>query len=111
MGKITLSSENPPNGQEGLSNWVAQFAKDTTQQVNGNITFRDNIRAVTLEIEFTSANADVIIRHPLNVVPTGYIVVGRDAVITIYDGSIPNTNAYAVFRASAVGNCKIILLG
>lgn len=62
------------------------------------------------QVFFTSAGADVNVPHGLGRIPAGYLVVGRSASITVYDGAAPSSADYLVLRASGAGSAQVLVL-
>ncbi len=110
MGKLSLNGENPPRkGVQAILDWLASFSKDVTQQINGNLTFQDNIKCEFLQVSFTTANTDMQIRHRLGRVPAGFLLVSSNAALMIYQGSQAMTSETVTFRGSAVAAATILI--
>lgn len=110
MGKITLVSENPPTtGLDQVTTWLATFAKDTIQQVNGNITFIDNIKCSILDVDFPVANQDVTFRHILGKVPVAYLLIGTDNPTALYTGTIAANNQTITLQSNAIATTKVLV--
>lgn len=63
-----------------------------------------------LEVKFTSAGVDVVVAHGLERVPIGYLVVGKSAGVTVYDGATPSSRDYLVLRATGAGTVRVLVL-
>lgn len=63
-----------------------------------------------LEFVFTSAGADVPVRHGLGRAPEGWVLVGVSTSIRVYDGSAPSNEDVLVLRASGAGTAKVFVL-
>jgi hypothetical protein len=109
MGKITLVGENPPQSVDGLREYTGNLAKDVIHQINGNITFQDNLRGSIIAVNFSDANTDKTIRHSLNRVPLGYLLIESDDQTTIYTGSIKKTTDTITLRSSAIAETTLFI--
>lgn len=63
-----------------------------------------------LTFEFTAAGQQLAVSHGLGRVPVGYIVVGRSAQVTVYDGFDLSTADVLVLRASGSAVVKVVAL-
>ncbi len=110
MGKIGQVSEFPRSGDlEEVKKYLADFAKDTVQQVNGNLNFFDNIKCNIIDVTFSTANVDVPIRHTLGKTPTGYWLVKTNVAAILYTGSTPATPEFITLKSSVAATTKIFL--
>lgn len=110
MGKIS-AKPNVSNctSWQDLMRYVSQFIQDCFNQVNGNITFEDNISAKVVAAQFLVANETVTVSHGLGRVPLMWTSgnVSDDSVI--YETQASDIkNVY--LAASAVCNAKILVI-
>lgn len=102
-----VSREND-KADEGLK--FTQKALENIQFIlNNGITFTENFDAKFLTITFSAADTNVATFHGLGRVPTGYIVIGRSAAASIYNGSSANTSSLLYLRASAAATCRVMV--
>jgi len=108
---MKLSSSEGINNQSdllGLKRITQVFAKAVELLVNGNITFKDNLRGKTVDASFLAANTDTQVNHGLTFIPSGYIVTSKDSGFVVYNGSVDVfTKTFVTLRASAIGNAQI----
>lgn len=110
MGKISAKA-NVSNctGWEDLMRYVSQFLQDCFNQVNGNITFQDNISARVVPASFTIANATVILPHGLGRVPLMWTSGSITANSVIYETKAADQNN-VYLAASALCSAKILVI-
>lgn len=96
---------------EDLTRYTSAFASEVGQIVNSNLTFNDNFLAVTLSFVFTASSTTVGIQHGLGKIPSGYIVIGTDAAMSVFDGNQENTASTIFLQASAAGTARVLVLG
>ncbi len=110
MGKISAKA-NVSNctGWEDLMRYVSQFLQDCLNQVNGNITFQDNISAKVVAASFPTINATVIVAHGLGRVPLMWTSGSISANAVIYETKAADQNN-VYLAASAVCNAKILVI-
>lgn len=109
MGKISLASENPPSNLPDLVTWIASFAKDVVQQVNGNLTFPDNFKCDIVNVSFATAGTDTVVKHRLGRVPTGFLLINSNLVLSVYRGSQPMTANFITLRGSAIAEGTLLI--
>ncbi len=110
MGKISAKA-NVSNctGWEDLMRYVSQFLQDCLNQVNGNITFQDNISARVVAATFATTNATVILPHGLGRVPLMWTSGNLTASAVIYQTKAADQNN-VYLAASAVCSAKILVI-
>jgi hypothetical protein len=109
MSKITESTNFANVKPEDVPLYVARWAEDVTNKVNGGLDFATNFSGQTISIAFATANADTTAAHTLSRVPAGYIVIGATAAMDIYDGSIANTTSAITLRSGAIGTARLLI--
>lgn len=93
---------------EQITNFLTQWAQEVINQVNGRLTFVDNVRASgPFVVTFPTAATDVKVPHSLGDTPQGFIVINASAAMSVYQGSLPWTDQAVYLRASAVGNATV----
>lgn len=95
---------------EDIIRYVAIFAKDIVQTVNGRLEFDQNMKSDTVDVTFDSANTEVEISHDLGKVPSGYLVAKASAACAIYDGDRRNTATKIYLKSSDVSTVRIIVI-
>jgi hypothetical protein len=63
-----------------------------------------------LRFSFPSADVDVAVSHGLGRAPEGYIVVGRSAGVTVYNGSASSSEDLLVLRATGAAEVDVLPL-
>ncbi len=103
MAKVTTPSNfSTVSTWEDLRRFSAQLCQDIVNQINGSLTFKDNIQGTDVEVFFPVANVDLAITHKLGYVPNGFLVVGLNSAAIIYSGLQANT--IQIFLRSSVAN-------
>ncbi len=110
MGKIA-AKPNVSNCTDwkDLMRYVSQFLQDCYNQINGNITFADNIQNGILSASFTVANGSVIVPHSLGRVPLMWTSGSISANAVIYQTKAADANN-VYLAASAVCSAKILVI-
>lgn len=93
-----------------LRRFSAQIFGSIAQLFNGNISLFDNCRTSLITVEFTKANVDTVTPHSLNTEPKGYLVIGRSAAFTIYDGITASNNSQIYLRCSSTGTAQVLVI-
>lgn len=85
MGKVVAKPNvsNTKNWEE-LQRYSSIVIQDIVNQVNGNLTFSDNMNVTIVEHDFTAVNVPFAVEHGLGRVPKGYIVIGITANTAVY---------------------------
>jgi hypothetical protein len=108
--RITASTDidnvKPP---EDVPRYVELALQDIVQQVNGNLTFAENIRCKLLSITFSSSDTDTTVTHGMGRVPAGYIVSGKSVACSVYDGSVDATAQTITLKSSAAATVGLIV--
>ncbi len=93
---------------EELIKFVSISFDDVVNVVNGNIGF-DNLGVFMLNATFSAANAEITFEHKLGRAPSGYLVKGLTAAMTVYDGVTANTADKIYLKSSAAGTARLII--
>lgn len=93
---------------EDLTKFSSLLFSQISGAINNGLNFSDNFQARTLTANFTAANEDLGISHGLKRVPAGYIVVGANAALSVYDGSSSDADIINL-KSSAVGVARILI--
>lgn len=109
MSKINSSTDIDRVTPEDLPRYTSIVLGDIVGTINGNLDFATNFNAKTSSVIFSAANTDTAIIHGLGRVPTGYIVYGATAAMSVYDGATPSTSQLLYLRASATGTARILI--
>lgn len=89
---------------------VSPILDQVRTAINGGIQI-ENLRAKAVEVQVTVINSDVKVSHNLGIVPVGYFKIQGDSM-TVFDAGISNWTTENIFvRASALGNCTILVVG
>lgn len=95
---------------EGFKTQVQRLASNLSDVLNNNVTFADNFRSQVVGVTFSAANTNMTINHRLNAVPIGYLVIGRSAAFTVYDGSANVlTKTSITVRSSSTGSATVMI--
>lgn len=89
--------------------YTAKALDNVASILNNGIWPPDNFDAKTITLTFSSANTDTASMHGLGRVPTGYIVVGVNAAIVVYDGASANSAQLIYLRASGTGTARVMV--
>ncbi len=108
MGRIsTPSNFSSVTNWEDLRRFASACIQDIVNQINGRLTFNDNIQGVTLQAFFPVANTDLALTHALGYVPNGFLVVGLDSAAIIYSSTAPNSVQIFLRSSLANSNAKV----
>ncbi len=93
MSKVaTTQTVSNTEGLEDLKRYVSIQIDDILSEINGRLTFADNLRTRVLNIAFKSADA-LEVPHSLGAVPNGYILIGSDLPVQLSDGGASTTTS------------------
>lgn len=109
MSRITASTDIQKLDLEEVSRYVDIFCQDVVQQVNGGLDFETNFNAKTIEANFTSANTTLGFGHGLKRVPIGYIQVGADVAVSVFDGTLADSADTIYLQASVIANVRLLV--
>jgi hypothetical protein len=109
MSKITASEKLDVIGAEELPRWLTIFLSQVKNVLNNGITPQDNWDGQIVSVTFSSADTDTLVSTRLRRIPTGYIVLSRDAALTVYDGDLSSSVGNIYLRASATGTARILV--
>ena len=109
MGKVTVSVDVwNVSDLEQLKRFTGGALRSLVDQVNGRISFQENIQARVVEFSFESTSIDYIVPHGLGYIPLGFVVINQNAAAILYSyKTMDRNNLY--LRASAVTDAKILV--
>jgi hypothetical protein len=94
---------------QDLQRFSDQYFTATTDLLNGNLTFVDNIDVSIVTFNFLAANTTYQVTHTLERIPTGYLVIKKAASTDVYDGVGTNTGS-AIFLRSTVATQVTVMV-
>ncbi len=108
MGKVSaLANFSSVKTWEELRRFSSACVQDIVNQINGKVTFGDNIQGVDLSVAFPVGNTDVAVTHNLGYIPNGFFIVDIDSTGNVYRRTA-STVTTIFLRASVAGtNAKI----
>jgi hypothetical protein len=110
MGKVNASPDiSNVEDLEQVKRFTSICLKQIVDNINGNLRFQDNFKAVIVDVSFSAADTSTQFGHSLGITPTGYILIQSSAAMVLYDGSSGNTESLVYLRSSATGSGKILL--
>lgn len=108
--KITASPDVDRVKPEELARYTSIFLSQVVEKFNKNLNFTDDFSGNIINVTFSSANVDVASIHGLGRVPSGYIILGASAAMSVYDGASANTSSLIYLRSSAAGVAKVLVV-
>jgi hypothetical protein len=118
MSKVTASADFDRVPKEELNRFLSLFGEQVISCINNGLNIADNFESAPALTDLDGqiltcvvpvANQDNSYSHSLGRVPTGYILCGATAAMSIYDSTIANTRTSFNFRASATGTARIFV--
>lgn len=109
MAKIIPSSVSNVTGVEDLKRFSDILFQSIIQQVNGNLSFTDNLSVSFLDVSFTSTSTETAFSHTLGRVPVMWIVGNQSASGSVYQTK-GATDKLIYLASSAVLTAKIVLV-
>lgn len=82
---------------------------DIITEINGRLSFQENMQAQTLVVELPASGQQIGVPHGLGFVPNGYLVIKRNAAVTVYDGATENTKETIYFRSTGAGQATVLV--
>lgn len=109
MGKIQSSSkiENLPDLDE-VKRYTSIALDDIIDNINGNLTVRDNLSMKLVSVTFTAANTELLVAHGLGRTPQGYLIASLTNAATIYDGTSENGIVNYYLKSSAICGARVL---
>jgi hypothetical protein len=109
MGKVSAPNNfSSVQSWEELRRFASAFAADVFNQINGQLTFKDNLQGIDIDGSFPDANVSVGLKHGLGYIPNGFIVVANDSAAVIYNGIEKSTVDFIFLRSSVANvNAKV----
>jgi hypothetical protein len=92
-----------------LSRFMSLLAGNLDIILNGGITFADNFKGQVVECSFSAANMDSSFPHQLGRSPTGYLSLGQNAALIVYDGTNALQPQTITLRSSAIGTAQVFI--
>lgn len=109
MATINASSKFTDLTQDSEKfRYIQLFCQSVQQTVNGNLDFKKNLRVKFKSVVFTTADTNVEVTHGLGFIPNGYIVIGLNNNMIIYDGSTPSTTQTITLKSDNDGTAQIM---
>ncbi len=103
MGKLsTPSNFSSVSSWQELRRFVSLFCSDVFNQINGHLTFSDNIQGTSVEVFFPQSNFSISVVHNLGYTPSGFFVVNVDGPAIIYRDIDRSANNVNIFFKSSV---------
>lgn len=92
-----------------FSRFAARIFDEIQTILNSGITFSDNFKAGSVTASFTSTNTELVVLHGLSRIPVGYILIGSDAAMDVYDSGTANTDTALFLKSNATGNARLLV--
>jgi len=96
--KTAQTTSNLTNWED-LRRYISIQVDDILAALNGRLSFGDNIQSKLIGTTFSASGSVSELVHNLGYIPNGYILVGSDQAITVYDGG-QNTTSNLYLKAS-----------
>lgn len=94
---------------EELKRWTSIALDEVATVVNGNLELISNVRSQVIELNNLPPLEDINVPHSLVKIPTGFIVIGSSAAVSVYNGSIGWTENAISIRVSVTCSIKILV--
>ena len=94
-----------PSLLRALAPWIAQLSDAINSP---QLTMTDNLALQIIQVTFPGARQSVTTSHNLKATPTGYVLIGSNAAVSIYAGT-DTTNASQISLAAS-GAAKVSVL-
>jgi len=95
---------------DDLKRFVSIFCGQVQDAFSGKISVTDNIRAQIISVTFAIGATTYTIPHTLGAVPVGYVLIGANSPLSLYDGVSQNTKDLIFLQSSATGIAKVMVL-
>jgi hypothetical protein len=87
---------------KGFIRFASQLIENITDVVNGELEFDSNIKTQTIQVTFSTANADVMVAHKLNKKPVNFEIISKSVACDVYRSSTSaDTNSVTYLRCNA----------
>lgn len=109
MGKVQTSTKiENLSDIEDVKRYTSIALDAIVDEVNGNLTVKDNLSMKLVSVTFTVSNSEILISHGLGRAPLGFLVASLTNAATIYDGVSENGATNYYLRASATCGAKVL---
>ena len=110
MSRLLLSSQlGNIKTLPDIIRFVAIFADDVENVVNGQLEFGLNLKTSLITCVFEAINTEQGFNHGLDRVPQGYILVSSAVATTIFSGATSNTAEKIYLQSTALGSTKVLV--
>lgn len=93
---------------KGKFKYIELFNQEIKNIINGNLEVLRNLRHNIVEYSFLEADVAKKVLHGLGYKPNGYLVIGRNVAMIVYDGGGPSTINYIPLKSDTIGTAKIL---
>lgn len=98
---------------EDFSRFCSAFISDLVSKINGNLSFKDNIKASGPTIVgFTNSSQIVGITHSLGVIPSGFLVINQTSSASVYapQNALYAWNSSLIYLQASAGTTATIFI-
>lgn len=88
---------------------LVEFVEQVRFILNGNVGIQDNLKVDFVEVIATGSAEDVDVRHNLGRVAIGYMMIGANNGMNIYDGARAWTSTSVYLKVSNVGRLRLLV--
>lgn len=115
MGKLLVIPDlSQLTSLSDVTRYVSAALQAIYREFNGRITFVDNISASgPLVATFVDSSTPVMVKHSLNKVPVGFIMINSSAGISLFQPNAtqyPWTQNQVVLQASGAGTISFFVI-
>lgn len=110
MGKISvpLSVSNVTDWQS-LRRFCSIFFTSIIDELNGRLTFSENINTATVTMEFTAPNQELRFDHTLERIASNYILIKTSVDARLFDGSTENVKNSSYIKCTAAATVTVLI--
>lgn len=107
-----ILSKGESRFDEGLTVELAKYVYDLASLLNGGVRLDENCHVALVTVADTGlADTEFEVAHTLRRIPTGFIVINRDAACIVYDSGTAWTATTIYLKCNtASANIKVLVI-
>lgn len=94
---------------DSFRKYVQIFFTALINDYNGRISFTENCNTRLVTAVFPAANTELPVTHNLGFAPNGYIQVGSNVAVSVFDSTTANTGSILYVQANAAATVKLLI--
>lgn len=106
--KLKIPDLNNQTDFEEFRRFASSCVSQIRDVINGRVSLTDNCETSLVSVTFSAAG-DQDVKHQLGRTPQGYIVAGRSANISLFDGSGERNTESISIQSDGAGSASLLI--